>query len=181
VVRALTILAALLFAAPIAAETPHLEKRGSATQLIVDGEPFLSLGGELGNSSASSREYMRAVWPKLAAMHLNTVLAPVSWDVVEPQEGKFDFSSVDGLIEDARAHDVHLVLLWFGTWKNSTSSYAPGWVKRDARRFARTKGADGRAQEIISAASAAARAADAKAFAALMRHLRERMGTSTRC
>jgi beta-galactosidase GanA len=176
VVRALTILAALLFAAPIAAETPHLEKRGSATQLIVDGEPFLILGGELGNSSASSREYMRAVWPKLAGMHLNTVLAPVSWDVVEPQEGKFDFSSVDGLIEDARAHDVHLVLLWFGTWKNSTSSYAPGWVKRDARRFARTKGADGRAQEIISAASAAARAADAKAFAALMRHLRETDG-----
>jgi beta-galactosidase GanA len=169
----LLILAALLIAAPLAAETPHLEKRGHATQLIVDGQPFLILGGELGNSSASSREYMRGKWPKLAAMHLNTVLATVTWEAIEPEEGRFDFASVDGLIEDARAHDMHLVLLWFGTWKNSMSSYAPGWVKRDSARFARTKGADGRAQEIISAHSAAARDADATAFATLLRHVRE--------
>jgi beta-galactosidase GanA len=176
VLRALTLVAALLLAAPVAAETPHLEKRGHATQLVVDGQPFLILGGELGNSSASSREYMRAVWPKLQAMHLNTVLAPVTWDAIEPSEGAFDFGSVDGLLEDARAHGMHLVLLWFATWKNSTSSYAPGWVKRDTTRFPRTKGADGRAQEIISASSAAARDADARAFSALMRHLRETDG-----
>jgi beta-galactosidase GanA len=172
VLRAL-ILAALLLAAPAAAEPPHLEKRGHATQLVVDGRPFLILGGELGNSSASSREYMRDKWPRLQAMHLNTVLAPVEWDLIEPQEGRFDFASVDGLIEDARGHDMHLVLLWFGTWKNSMSSYVPSWVKRDTRRFPRTDGADGRLQEIISAHSAEARNADAWAFAALMRHLRE--------
>jgi beta-galactosidase GanA len=171
VLRALT-LAALLFAAPLAAQTPHLEKRGHATQLVVDGKPFLILGGELGNSTASSREAMKAVWPKLQAMHLNTVLAPAYWELIEPREGQFDFASVDGLVEDARAHQMHLVLLWFGTWKNSMSSYAPGWVKRDTGRFPRTKGADGRAQEIISAFSTAARDADARAFAALMRHLR---------
>jgi beta-galactosidase GanA len=176
VLRALTILAGLLLAAPLAAEPPHLEKRGPATQLVVDGQPFLILGGELGNSSASSREYMRDKWPKLAAMHLNTVLAPVTWETIEPQEGRFDFASVDGLIEDARAHRMHLVLLWFGTWKNSMSSYAPGWVKRDPARFPRTKGADGRAQEIISAGSVEAREADARAFAALMRHVRETDG-----
>jgi beta-galactosidase GanA len=175
VLRALTIFG-LLLAAPALAETPHLEKRGEATQLVVDGRPFLILGGELGNSNASSREWMRDKWPKLQAMHLNTVLAPVEWDLIEPQEGRFDFSSLDGLIEDARAHRMHLVLLWFGTWKNSMSSYVPSWVKRDARRFPRTKGADGRAQEIVSAASAEAREADARAFAALMRHLRETDG-----
>lgn len=171
--RALTIVAALLFAAPAAAEAPHLEKRGQATQLVVDGRPFLILGGELGNSSASSREYMRDKWPRLAAMHLNTVLTPVTWEAIEPREGQFDFAGVDGLIEDARAHQMHLVLLWFGTWKNSTSSYAPAWVKRDPARFPRTKGADGRPQEIVSAHSAAARDADARAFAALMRHVRQ--------
>src|SRR5215467_667994 len=37
------------------ASLPHLEKRGSVTQLVVDGKPFLILGGELHNSSASSR------------------------------------------------------------------------------------------------------------------------------
>ena len=169
--RALT-LAALLLAAPLGAETPHLERRGHATQLIVDGKPFLILGGELGNSTASNREAMKGVWPKLQAMHLNTVLAPAYWELIEPREGQFDFASVDGLIEDARAHDKHLVLLWFGTWKNSMSSYVPSWAKRDTQRFARTKGSDGRAQEIISASSTAAREADARAFATLMRHLR---------
>ncbi|HYD25982.1 MAG TPA: DUF5597 domain-containing protein [Croceibacterium sp.] len=164
---------AMLMAAPATAESiPRLEKRGEAMQLTLDGAPFLVLGGELGNSEASSRAAMRAHWPRLQAMHLNTVLAPVYWELVEPEEGRFDFTTVDGLLEDARAHDMRLVLLWFGTWKNSMSSYVPSWVKRDATRFARTVGADGRAQEIISAFSAEARDADARAFAALMRHLR---------
>src|SRR5690606_18979845 len=169
---------ALLFAVPAGAQTdpPHLEQRGHATQLIVDGEPFLILGGELGNSEASSREAMRAHWPKLQAMNLNTVLAPVYWELVEPAEGRFDFSTVDALLEDAGAHDMRLVLLWFGTWKNSMSSYVPAWLKRDTARFPRTTGADGRAQEIISAFSDKARDADARAFAALMRHLREMDG-----
>ena len=145
--RALVIaLLAILFATPVAAQAdpPHLEQRGHATQLIVDGEPFLILGGELGNSEASSREAMRAHWPKLQAMNLNTVLAPVYWELIEPAEGRFDFSTVDALLEDARAHDMRLVLLWFGTWKNSMSSYVPAWVKRDTARFPRTIGADRR-------------------------------------
>jgi beta-galactosidase GanA len=56
------------------------------------------------------------------------------------------------------------------------SSYVPSWVKRDTARFPGTLGADGKAQEIISAHSTAARDADARAFAALMRHLRETDG-----
>jgi beta-galactosidase GanA len=172
--RCLVALLALLISAPLVAQDiPRLERRGEATQLVVDGEPFLILGGELGNSEASSREAMRPHWPKLRAMSLNTVLAPVYWELVEQEEGRFDFASVDWLIEDARAHDMRLVLLWFGTWKNSMSSYAPAWVKRDPERFARTIGEDGRAQEIISVHSEEARDADARAFAALMRHLRQ--------
>ena len=171
-----SILAVLLAVPAAAQEIPRLERRGEATQLTLDGEPFLILGGELGNSEASSRAAMRPHWEKLRAMHLNTVLAPVSWELVEPEEGHFNFATVDALLEDARAHDMRLVLLWFGTWKNSMSSYAPGWVKRDTRRFARTLGADGKPQEIISAFSREARDADARAFAALMRHLREADG-----
>jgi len=94
-----------------ASTIPHLEKQGTATQLIVDGKPFLALAAELHNSSASSLEYMKPLWPKLVAAHLNTVLATVSWELIEPEEGKFDFSLVDGLLQDARANDLHLVLL----------------------------------------------------------------------
>ncbi len=175
--RLLALLSTLLLATPAAAQDiPHLERRGEATQLVVDGEPFLILGGELGNSSSSSRDYMRGRWSKLEAMHLNTVLAPVTWELIEPEQGKFDFSSVDWLLEDARAHRMRLVLLWFGTWKNSTSSYAPAWVKRDSRRFARTPGAGGVQQEILSVFDRDTREADARAFAALMRHLEQADG-----
>ena len=163
-----------LVAAPVTAESlPRLEERGEVVQLIVDDEPFLILGGELGNSSATDRAFMAERWTKLRDMNLNTVLAPVYWEMVEPQEGRFDFSVVDGMIEDARVHDMRLVLLWFGVWKNSMSSHVPTWVKRDSERFPRTLGGDGRAQEILSAYSVQTRDADARAFAALMRHLKE--------
>lgn len=152
---------------------PHLEKRGSATQLIVDGKPFLILGGELHNSSSSSLEYMKSVWPQLKANHLNTVLLPVAWETIEPQEGKFDFTTVDGLLRGARENNLKLVLLWFGTWKNTYSSYAPAWVKTNTERFPRVLTSDGRGTERLSPFSTAVRDADANAFAKLMHHLRE--------
>ena len=103
---------------------PHLKKQGTATQLIVHDKPFLVLGGELGNSSASDLAYMEAIWSKAVALNMNTVLAPVYWELLEPEEGQFDFALVDSLIEGARKHDLSLVLLWFGAWKNSMSCYA---------------------------------------------------------
>jgi beta-galactosidase GanA len=154
-------------------EIPHLRKQGTATQLIVDGEPFLMLGGELGNSSSSSLEYMKPIWPKLVEMHLNTVLAPVYWELIEPEKGKFDFTLVDGLINDARRYNLRLVLLWFASWKNSMSCYAPAWVKTNQQRFNRAQKKNGNGMEILSAFSEANRDADARAFTALMRHIRE--------
>ena len=100
---------------------PHLKKQGTATQLIVDGKPFLMLAGELHNSSSSSVEYMKPIWPRLVQMNLNTVLTPVSWELIEPEEGKFDFTIVDGLIRDAGEYDLHLIFLWFGSWKRLLS------------------------------------------------------------
>ena len=176
----LTFLAWIALAGPILGQTgdshadlPHLEKRGSATQLIVDSKPFLVLGGELHNSSSSSIEYMKPVWPRLAAMHLNTVLLPAAWETIEPEEGKFDFKCVDGLLQGARENNLKLVFLWFGAWKNTYSSYVPAWVKTNTERFPRVQTSDGRGTERLSPFSTAVRDADARAFAELMRHLRE--------
>ena len=176
-----TILAALLAATfaidPVLAETPaplpHLERRGSATQLIVDGKPFLILGGETHNSSFSNTAYMKPIWPKLAAMHLNTVLMPVAWENMEPQEGRYDFTLVDDMLKGARANNLRIVILWFGSWKNTYSSYVPDWVKKDTSRFARVETSDGRSTERLSPFSSVGADADAKAFGKLMRHLRE--------
>jgi len=152
---------------------PHLRKQGAATQLIVDGKPFLALGGETGNSSSSSLEYMRPIWPKLVALNLNTVLVPVYWELIEPAEGKFDFTLVDGLIQEARKHGLRLVPLWFASWKNSMSCYAPAWVKTNQQRFPRAEDKAGNGLEILSPFSQENLAADARAFAAFMRRLRE--------
>jgi hypothetical protein len=102
-------------------EIPHLRKEGTATQLIVDGKPFLALAGELGNNTATSLEYMKPVWPRLVDTKLNSVLAAVSWAQIEPVEGKFDFHVLDGVIREARNHHLRLVLLWFASWKNGQS------------------------------------------------------------
>jgi beta-galactosidase GanA len=153
--------------------TPQLRHQGTATQLVVDGKPFLILGGELHNSSSSSLEYLQPAWDRLAAQHLNTVLAGVSWELIEPEEGRFDFQLVDGLVRDARAHQMKLVLLWFGSWKNGTSSYPPVWMKRDTQKFPRVRLQNGETPEVLTPLSLAAADADARAFAALLKHVRE--------
>lgn len=154
-------------------EIPCLRSQGTATQLIVDGKPFLVLAGELHNSSTSNIDYLKPIWPELVKMNLNTVLAPVYWELIEPEEGRFDFTLVDGLIKDARRYNLRLILLWFASWKNSMSCYAPGWVKTNLQRFPRANDKQGRGMEILTPLSIANCDADARAFAALMRHIRK--------
>jgi len=153
---------------------PHLEKRGQATQLMVDGKPFLVLGGELSNTVSSDTDRMKVVWPLLAGkVHMNTVLTGVSWDWIEPEEGKYDFRLVDQLVESARQNNVRIVWLWFASWKNGLSSFAPAWVKAAQDRFPRTQIRGGKTIEVLSTLSRNNVQADARAFAALMRHTRE--------
>ena len=157
---------------------PHLEKRGQATQLMVDGKPFLVLGGELANTVSSDTDRMKVVWPLLAhKVHMNTVLTGVSWDWIEPEEGKYDFRLVDQLIESARQNDVRIVWIWFASWKNGLSSFAPAWVKAAQDRFPRAQIRGGKTIEVLSTLSRNNMEADARAFAALMRHTREVDGT----
>jgi hypothetical protein len=151
---------------------PHLRKQGTATQLVVHGKPFLMLAGELGNSSASDPKYLAPVWSRLKAMKVNTILMPIYWELVEPQEGKFGFALVDDLIASARIHDLKIVVLWFGSWKNSMSCYAPSWIKTDQQRFPRARTSDGRPLEILTPFSDENRKADIRAFARVMEHLR---------
>jgi hypothetical protein len=154
------------------AAIPHLQRQGAATQLIVDGKPFLMLAGELRNSNSTSPDYLKPIWPRMVAMHVNTVLSAIQWELVEPQEGKFDFSLVDSQIREAQTHNLRLIFLWFGSWKNGVSSYVPAWVKTNQTRFPRVQDKAGRGSEILSTLSATNRDADARAFAALMRHIK---------
>jgi hypothetical protein len=152
---------------------PHLEKNGNTTQLIVKGKPFLILGGELHNSSTSGVAYMQPIWEQMKRKNLNTVIAPVYWELLEPAEGKFDYTLVDSMIYGARKQNLHLVILWFGSWKNGYSMYAPGWVKKDTEKFHRVKNKNGESFVVLSALNEASMKADAKAFKTLMQHIRQ--------
>ena len=152
---------------------PKLEKNGFLTELIVDGKLFPILGAELNNSSASSLEYLETkVWPAFSRLGANTILAPVYWECLEPEQGQYDFTLVNGLIQQAKREKVHLVLLWFGLWKNCLSSYTPAWMKTDPK-YIYMKMEDGREYESVSPFCSEAVDLDATAFSALLSHLRE--------
>lgn len=148
---------------------PHLNKG----QLIVDGKPFIMIAGELHNSSASSIAYMDGLWPKLQNLNLNTVLATISWDQFEPKEGEYDYQMIDYLIENSRKNKLKLVVIWFASWKNGQSSYIPLWVKKDTKRFPRVRTKEGEQIETLSVFSNDSRNADARAFTALMKRIKE--------
>ena len=153
---------------------PYIGELNGVSTLFVKDEPFFVLGGELHNSSSSNLLYMEEkVWPMLRGLNMNTVVLPVAWESVEPVEGVFDFSLVDGLLAQARREGMRLVVLWFGLWKNSESNYAPGWVKRDTDTYFRVCDASGKKLNIISPFCDAAVTKDAYAFGKLMEHLHQ--------
>jgi len=163
-------------AAAPASEAPKFVSKDGRWALLVDGQPYLMLGGQVHNSSAWPSE-LPAVWKSLAALHANTVEAPVYWEQIEPQQGKFNWENVDLLVKGAREHNLHVVLLWFGTWKNGNMHYVPQWVKTDTKKFPRVIRADGEPIDVLSASSRSNLEADKAAFTALMRHLKELDGT----
>lgn len=149
----------------------YLQKQGSTIQLHIDNKPFLILGGELGNSSASSVEDIESNFPKLQRMGLNTLLVPAYWDLLEPKEGKFDFTLTDKVIQQARENKLKVIFLWFGAWKNSMSCYAPHWFKANYNKYPRAHTRTGKPLEIASAFSENVFNADSRAFSQLMKHI----------
>ena len=142
--------------------------------LYVEGKPFFLYSGELHNSSTSDLKYMEEkVWPRLAGLHMNSVIAPVAWEMIEETEGKFCFDIVDGLIGQARKYGMKLILIWFGLWKNAESMYVPEWMKKNTDAYFRAEKVSGEKLPTISPFCEAAVEKDAFAFAALMEHLRE--------
>mgnify|MGYP005853726557 FL=1 len=147
--------------------------REGVKQLIVDEKPFIFLSGELHNSTASNLRYLSPRMKDLKERYLNSVIATVSWELFEPREGEYDYALVKGIIDQARENDMKLILIWFGTWKNTWSTYAPEWVKTNIKRFPRMQIKNGINSGALSAFGENTRKADAKAFAELMRYIRE--------
>lgn len=142
-------------------------------QLLLDNQPYVMLAGELMNSSASTLESMALKWQHLKDLNLNTILLAVTWEQLEPEEGQYDFAIVDGLIKEARKYDLKLVFLWFGSWKNGTSGYAPYWVMKDTKRFPRMRDEKGQNLPYLANFTSALTNIESKAFYKLMDHIRQ--------
>lgn len=177
--RALTwmvILTACMLAPVVVAQTvsrpiPRIVQKDGRYALLVDNAPFLMLGAQVNNSSAWPR-VLPKVWPAMEYLHANTVEMPIYWEQFEPTQGRFDYSVMDTLLAQAREHHMHLVLLWFGTWKNGSGHYMPEWMKLSPERYPRMTGTDGRAVDSPSPYSDATLDADIQVFTAFMRHLK---------
>ena len=151
---------------------PQLQQKDGRYVLMVDGAPFVMLGAQVHNSS-NYPQALKKVWPAIKDIHANTVEIPVAWEQIEPVEGQFDFSYVDTLLAEARQNKVRLVLLWFGTWKNTGPQYTPEWVKFNNQRFPRMLDKDGKTIYCLSPFGEETLKADKKAFVALISHIKK--------
>lgn len=169
-------------------ERPCIAEKGNQKVLLVDGKPFIMLAGEIHNSDSSSPAYMEQIWKIADDLGMNSLLLPVTWEMVEPVEGEFHFEVLDQLIDQAREYGMKIGILWFGSFKNAECMYAPEWVKRDLERFHRgqiVKGKNKAGRRVsptlpvtipyttISYLSENAMQADARAFGKMMQHVCE--------
>ncbi len=153
--------------------TPRIIKKDNGFSFLVDDQPFIMLAAEVHNSACTSREYMEYVWTKAKELNCNTVLAPVYWELIEPEENQFDFSLVEQLIRDSRTHNLKLVLLWFGSWKNGLSTYAPNWIKTNLTRFPRTEDEHGVRTRTLSMFHSDILSVERRSFTTFMGYIKE--------
>jgi len=131
----LTLLISLsAFAAESGRPIPRIERVGNQYRLLVDGQPFLMLGGQAHNSSANRAEDLQPFWKSVVGIHGNTAEVPLYWELIEPEAGKFDFHLIDEIVAGARRNGFRLVFLWFATWKNGNMDYTPEWLRVTALR-----------------------------------------------
>ena len=160
------------FSQTSAGDMPKLIENNGRHALIVDGAPFFILGAQAHNSSGWPA-MLPQLWSAAEQMHANTLEVPVYWEQIEPRPGSFDFSLLDELLTQSAKHQVHLVLLWFATWKNGSNHYMPEWMKKDAKKYPDITGLSGKPVDSPSPIIEATMEADRKAFVAVMKHLKK--------
>ena len=151
---------------------PEIKKENGKYTFYVDGKPFLVLGAQLWNSSAWP-EYLDKIWPQLKELKCNTLEAPVYWQDIEPEPGRFNFEQLDALIYGARENGLRLVVLWFGSYKNGSLEYTPEWVRSNPEKYPRMHNSAGQPVYVLSAISKTNLEADKQAFVQVMKRIKE--------
>ena len=106
-------------------------------------------------------------------MSMNTISAPVHFELFERVEGEFDYTEIDSLINGARKAELKLIILWFGSWKNGVSNYIPSWMKLNHDKYPMVKDKAGNMTRSLSPLFETTLEADKTAFIALLSHIKE--------
>lgn len=142
--------------------------------LFRDGEtPFFPLGLQCCNSSAFNASEMKAFWDSVAFTGVNTVEIPVYWETFEPEQNLFCYEFVDECLRQADLYDVKVIFLWFGSWKNGTSKYAPTWIKENPGKYKRVVTYEGIVTNILSPYCRENLEADKAAFLKLVQYIEQ--------
>jgi hypothetical protein len=155
-----------------AQELPKVVKRNGRHQLLVNGKPYLALGAQLWNSSAWPA-ITDKFWTQLRELNANTLEAPIYWQNIEPEAGVYNFKELDNLIQNARKEKLKLVLLWFASYKNGSSTYAPPWVIESPDKYPLMRNGYGEEIMVLSPVARVNLEADKRAFVAMMKHIKE--------
>lgn len=107
--------------------TPRVDKGN----IVVCGEPRLILYGETLEevmTHPADVPYYGDQFDKWRRQGLNTVGAILQWNAFESRKDQYEYAMIDGLIEAAKERNMHLIIVWFGTWRNLQSNYVPRYV-----------------------------------------------------
>jgi hypothetical protein len=107
--------------------TPRAEKGN----IVVCGQPRLILYGETLEdvmTDPADVPYYGDQFDKWRRQGLNTVGAIIQWNRFELRKDVYEYAMIDGLIESAKERNMHLIIVWFGTWRNLQSNYVPRYI-----------------------------------------------------
>ena len=123
---------------------PELRELNGQKVLYVDGNPYLILSFQLNCDSCYDPQVIDKLMFNARKMGCNSVALLLYWRLIEPEEGKYDYSILKSMVESAEKNDLHIVLVWFGSYKNATMHYAPDWVTNDHDTYRRVIDAQGK-------------------------------------
>jgi hypothetical protein len=148
--------------------------KGPTPRFYVDGEPFLILGLQWDCNSCYSEVEMTPLFDEAAKLGCNTAATPLYWESVEPEFGRYDFSTVEVSLEACRKSGLRLVPLWFASYKNAGCYYAPSYIREDHKSYQKVVCRDGVLQEkTLCPNCLPALERDRMAFRRLFEHLRK--------
>lgn len=93
-----------------------------------NGKPMFLLGLQAHNSSTGTDMIGKTI-QAIKQYDGNLLEAPIYWNIIEREKDCYDMSLMKELIDEARAADLKLIILWFATSKNGHPNYVPEYIK----------------------------------------------------